>query len=135
MKKLLLMLIIVLTTTFVKAQQLAVYHTNSVITSTYNPKLKKWINDPETKVELSIILNESTVYIDDVNNSRYVIDNEVEERTEGDNLYFIIKGFDKNKKSVLIILNKNTITKKRTFSVHWMVGKEQRAVIYDIKEE
>jgi hypothetical protein len=135
MKKLLLMLIIVLTTTFVKAQQLAVYHTNSVITSTYNPKLKEWIYDPETKVELSIILNESTVYINDKNNSRYVIDNEIEKRIEGDDLYFIIKGFDKNKKSVLIILNKNTITEKRTFSVHWMVGKEQRAVIYDIKEE
>ena len=90
MKKLLLMLIIVLTTTFVKAQQLAVYHTNSVITSTYNPKLKEWIYDPETKVELSIILNESTVYINDKNNSRYVIDNEIEKRIEGNDLYFII---------------------------------------------
>ena len=134
MKKIILMLIIVLTTTFVKAQP-SVFRTNSVVTGTYSKKLKNWVYNPETKIQLSIIFNESTVYVDDANNSRYVIDNEVEERTEGDNLYFIIKGFDKNKKSVLIILNKNTITKKRTFSVHWMVGKEQRAVIYDIKEE
>jgi hypothetical protein len=132
MKKILLMLIIVLTTTFAKSQP-AVFHTNSVVTGTYNKKSKKWVYNPETKIEFSIIFNESTVYIDDANNSRYVIDDKVEERTEGDKLHFIVKGFDKNEKDVLVILTRNTVTEKRTCTIYWTVA--QRAVIYDIKED
>jgi hypothetical protein len=134
MKKLLLMLIIVLTTTFVKAQeQPTVYHTNSIVTGTYSSKLKKWIYNPEIKIEFSIILNESTVYINDASNSRYVLDDKVQERNEGDKLHFIIKGFDKNEKNVLVILTKNVVTGKRTFTIYWT--KAQRTVIYDIKDE
>jgi hypothetical protein len=136
MKKLLLIIIIVLTTIFAKAQsEPAVYHTNSVVTGTYNSKLKEWSYDPEIKIELSIIFNKSTVCINDKNNSRYVIDDRVEERKEGDRLHFIIKGFDKNKKDVLVILTRNTITEKKTCSIHWMAGSEQRAAIYNIKDE
>jgi hypothetical protein len=132
MKKLLLMLIIVLATTFAKAQP-SVFRTNSVVIGTYNKKLKKWIYNPKTKIELSIIFNELTVYVDDANNSRYVIDDKVEERTEGDKLHFIVKGFDKNEKDVLVILTRNTVTEKRTCTIYWTVA--QRAVIYDIKED
>jgi hypothetical protein len=132
MKKILLVLIIVLTTTFAKAQP-SVFRTNSVVIGTYNKKLKKWIYNPKTKIELSIILNELTVYVDDANNSRYVIDDKVEERTEGDKSHLIIKGFDKNKKDVLVILTKNIITEQRTCTIYWTVS--QRAVIYDIKQD
>jgi hypothetical protein len=132
MKKLLLMLIIVLATTFAKAQP-SVFRTNSVVIGTYNKKLKKWIYNPKTKIELSIIFNELTVYVDDANNSRYVIDDKVEERTEGDKLHFIVKGFDKNEKDVLVILTRNTVTEQRTCTIYWTVS--QRAVIYDIKQD
>ena len=132
MKKLLLMLIIVLATTFAKAQP-SVFRTNSVVIGTYNKKLKKCIYNPKTKIELSIIFNELTVYVDDANNSRYVIDDKVEERTEGDKSHLIIKGFDKNKKDVLVILTKNTVTEQRTCTIYWTVS--QRAVIYDIKQD
>jgi len=132
MKKLLLMLIIVLATTFAKAQP-SVFRTNSVVIGTYNKKLKKWIYNPKTKIELSIIFNELTVYVDDANNSRYVIDDKVEERTEGDKLHFIVKGFDKNEKDVLVILTRNTVTEQRTCTIYWTAA--QRAVIYDIKQD
>ena len=132
MKKILLVLIIVLTTTFAKAQP-SVFRTNSVVIGTYNKKLKKWIYNPKTKIELSIIFNELTVYVDDANNSRYVIDDKVEERTEGDKSHLIIKGFDKNKKDVLVILTKNIITEQRTCTIYWTAS--QRAVIYDIKQD
>ena len=72
------MLIIVLATTFAKAQP-SVFRTNSVVTGTYSKKLKNWVYNPVTKIELSIIFNESTVYINDANNSRYVIDDKVED--------------------------------------------------------
>jgi hypothetical protein len=132
MKKLLLMLIIVLATTFAKAQP-SVFRTNSVVIGTYNKKLKKWIYNPKTKIELSIIFNELTVYVDDANNSRYVIDDKVEERTEGDKLHFIVKGFDKNEKDVLVILTRNTVTEQRTCTIYWTAA--QRAVIYDVKQD
>jgi hypothetical protein len=132
MKKLLLMLVIVLATTFAKAQP-SVFRTNSVVTGTYSKKLKNWVYNPGTKIELSIIFNESTVYINDANNSRYVIDDKVEERTEGDKLHFIVKGFDKNEKDVLVILTRNTVTEQRTCTIYWTVS--QRAVIYDIKQD
>jgi hypothetical protein len=91
------------------------------------------IYNPKTKIELSIIFNELTVYVDDANNSRYVIDDKVEERTEGDKSHLIIKGFDKNKKDVLVILTKNIVTEQRTCTIYWTVS--QRAVIYDIKQD
>ncbi len=132
MKKIVLMLIIALTTTFVKAQP-SVYHTNSVTTGTFNNKSKKWVYNPKTELNFSIIFNESVMYIDDANNSRYVMDDKVEERKEGDKLHFIIKGFDKNEKDVLIILTRNTVTEKMTCSIYWTVAK--RIVIYDVKQE
>lgn len=132
MKKIILMLIIVLTTGILKAQeQPTVYYTNSVTTGTFNNKLKKWVYNPKTEIEFSIIFNEAVVYINDANNSRYVIDDKFEERNEGDKLHFIVKGFDKNEKSVLIILTRNTVTEKRTCSIYWTVA--QRVVIYDVK--
>ena len=126
------MLIIVLTTGILKAQeQPSVYYTNSVTTGAFNNKLKKWIYNSETKIEFSIIFNEAIVYINDANNSRYVIDDKFEERIEGDKMHYIVKGFDKNEKNVLIILTRNTITDKRTCSIYWTVAK--RVVIYDVK--
>ncbi len=126
------MLIIVLTTEILKAQEQAtVYYTNSVTTGTYNSKLKKWMYDPKTEIEFSIIFNEAVVYINDANNSRYVIDDKFEERNEGDKMHFIVKGFDKNEKSVLVILTRNTVTEKRTCSIYWTAA--QRVVIYDVK--
>jgi len=132
MKKIILMLIIVLTTTFVKAQP-SVFRTNSVVTGTYSKKLKNWVYNPEAKIQLSIIFNESTVYVDDANNSRYVIDDKFEERNEGDKLHLIVKGFDKNEKDVLVILTRNTVSEKRTCTIYWTGS--QRAVIYDIKPD
>jgi hypothetical protein len=132
MKKLLLVLIIILTTTFVKAQP-SVFHTSSFKKGTYHAKLKNWIYTPTTKIELSIIFNKSTVCINDKNNSRYIIEDKAEEHTEGDRLHFIIRGFDKNKKDVLVILTRNTITEKKTCTIYWVVSK--RAIIYNVKDE
>ncbi len=125
------MLIIVLTTTFAKAQP-SVCHTHSVTIGRYSTKFKKWNYDPSIFIDLSIIFEESTIYVNDLNNSRYFMSIDGEERKDGDKTHYITKGLDEDKRDILIILTRNTVTLKRTLTIYWTSF--QSAVIYDLKK-
>ena len=132
MKKIISILILVLTTVWVNAQA-NIYHSTSIKEGKYNKKLKKWNFTNPTIDEVSIIFNEGAVYVSDVNNSRYIISDEVDDISDDKNVIYAVKGLDKNKKDIVIFLIKDKISEERVIMIYWSVS--TTAVKYQIKNE
>ena len=132
MKKIISILILVLATVWVNAQA-NIYHSTSIQEGKYNKKLKKWNFTNPTIDEVSIIFNEGAVYVSDVNNSRYIISDEVDDISDDKNVIYAVKGLDKNKKDIVIFLIKDKISEERVIMIYWSVS--TTAVKYQIKNE
>ena len=131
MRKLLLALILVLATVLVNAQN--IYHSTSIQTGQYSKKLKKWkFSDPVVN-EVSIIFNEGAVYVSDVNNSRYIISDQVDDISDDKNVIYAVKGLDKDKKDVIIFLIKDKISEGKLIMIYW--NSSARAIKYQIKND
>ena len=131
MRKLLLALILVLATVLVNAQN--IYHSASIQTGQYSKKLKKWkFSDPVVN-EVSIIFNEGAVYVSDVNNSRYIISDQVDDISDDKNVIYAVKGLDKDKKDVIIFLIKDKISEGKLIMIYW--NSSARAIKYQIKND
>ena len=132
MKKIVLMLILVLTTVFVNAQAI-IYHATSIQEGKYNKKLKKWNFTNPRSSQVSIIFNEGAVYVSDINNSRYIISDEVNDISDDKNVILSIKGSDKNEKNIIIFLIKDKTTGERLLLIYW--GLSGNSLKYQIKNE
>ena len=132
MKKIISLLILVLATGIVNAQA-NIYHSTSIQTGKYNKKLKKWYYANPIANEVSIIFNEGAVYVSDVNNSRYIISDEVDDISDDKNVIYAVKGLDKNKKDIVIFLIKDKISEERVIMIYWRVS--TTAIKYKIKNE
>ena len=131
MRKLLLALILVLATVLVNAQN--IYHSTSIQTGQYSKKLKKWkFSDPVVN-EVSIIFNEGAVYVSDVNNSRYIISDQVDDISDDKNVIYAVKGLDKDKKDVIVFLIKDKISEGKLIMIYW--NSSARAIKYQIKND
>ena len=132
MKKIVLMLILVLTTVFVNAQA-NVYHATSIQEGKYNKKLKKWSFTNPSSSQVSIIFNEGAVYVSDINNSRYIISDVVDDISDDKNVIYAIKGLDKTKKDVVIFLIKDKASEEKVIIVYWSLS--GNSLKYKIKNE
>lgn len=132
MKKIVLMLILVLTTVFVNAQA-HVYHSKAIQEGKYNKKLKKWNFTNPSSSQVSIIFNEGTVYVSDLNNSRYIISDVVDDISDDKNVIYAIKGLDKTKKDVIIFLIKDKTSEEKVIIIYWSLS--GNSLKYKIKNE
>ena len=82
---------------------------------------------------MSIIFNEGAVYVSDVNNSRYIISDEVDDISDDKNVIYAVKGIDKNKKDIVIFLIKDKISEERLIMIYW--NSTASALMYQIKNE
>ena len=131
MRKLLLALILVLATVLVNAQN--IYHSTSIQTGQYSKKLKKWKFSNPVVNEVSIIFNEGAVYVSDVNNSRYIISDQVDDISDDKNVIYAVKGLDKDKKDVIVFLIKDKISEGKLIMIYW--NSSARAIKYQIKND
>ena len=110
-----------------------IYHSTSIQTGQYSKKLKKWkFSDPVVN-EVSIIFNEGAVYVSDVNNSRYIISDQVDDISDDKNVIYAVKGLDKDKKDVIIFLIKDKISEGKLIMIYW--NSSARAIKYQIKND